>query len=129
MKEELEAILKYRVKQAEDSLKDAEILFNSGGSFRSIINRSYYAMFYIVLALISKKGMGSSKHGGVLSIFDREYVKTGVFPKEMSRLFHEAFNLRHEGDYGEHDLITKEETLNIMEGAKSFLKTIKEHVW
>ena len=128
MKEELEAIFKYRLKQAEESLKDAEILFNSGGSFRSIINRSYYAMFYGVLALISRKGISRSKHSGVLSVFDREYVKTKIFPKEMSKLFHEAFNLRQESDYGEFDIVTKEETLEILSGTRNFLKNIKDHL-
>jgi len=128
LKEELEAIFKYRLKQAEESLKDAEILFNSGGSFRSIINRSYYAMFYGVLALISRKGISRSKHSGVLSVFDREYVKTKIFPKEMSKLFHEAFNLRQESDYGEFDIVTKEETLEILSGTRNFLKNIKDHL-
>lgn len=128
MKEELETILKYRLKQAEESLKDAEVLFNSGGSFRSVINRSYYAMFYSVLALFAKKGFLRSKHSGVLSVFDREYVKTKIFPKEMSQLFHEAFNLRQEGDYGEFDIITKEESLEILKRAHDFLKNINEYL-
>jgi len=128
LKEELEEILKYRLKQAEESLLDADILFKSGGSLRSIINRSYYAMFYSVLALIARSGMGSSKHSGVISIFDREYVKTSIFPKEMSQLFHQAFNLRQAGDYGELDVISKKETVEIMDGAKDFLKTIRAHL-
>jgi len=128
LKEKLELVVKYRLKQAEESLMDAEILCKSGGSFRSIINRSYYAMFYGVLALIARKGIGRSKHSGVISIFDREYVKANVFPKEMSQLFHQAFNLRQEGDYGELDLITKKEALEIMNGAKNFLETIKVHL-
>lgn len=128
MKEKLESILKYRMQQADESIKEAEILCNSGGSFRGVINRSYYAMFYSVLALIAKKGIGRSKHSGVLSIFDKEYIKAEVFPKEMSKIFHQAFYLRQECDYKEFNLVTKEETLEIMNGAKDFLKKIKEHL-
>ncbi len=128
MKEDLEAILKYRIQQAEDSIKEAEILFHSGGSFRSIINRSYYAMFYSVLALICKKGMGTSKHYGVLSIFDKEYVKKKIFPTEMSKLFHRSFYLRQQCDYEEFSLISKDETIDIMNGAKDFLEKIKNHL-
>ncbi|HLP57179.1 MAG TPA: HEPN domain-containing protein [Candidatus Deferrimicrobium sp.] len=97
-------------------------------SFRSAINRSYYAMFYSVLALICKKGMGTSKHTGVLSIFDREYVKHEIFPKEMSKLFHQAFYLRQQCDYEEFTLISKEETIEILDGAKNFLEKIKKHL-
>jgi uncharacterized protein (UPF0332 family) len=81
LKEELKAIVKYRLEEAEESLKDATLLFDSGGSLRSVINRSYYAMFYAILALIAAKGAGSSKHSGAISIFDREYVKKIFSPK------------------------------------------------
>ena len=85
-------------------------------------------MFYSALALFSREGIGRSRHSGVLSIFDREYIKTKVFSKEMSKLFHQSFNLRQECDYGELDFITKNEVLEIMNGAKKFLNTIKEYI-
>jgi len=85
-------------------------------------------MFYSVLALISRIGISRSKHSGVLAVFDREYVKTQIFPKEMSKSFHEAFNLRQEGDYGEFDIISKEETLEILNGAQNFLKNVKNYL-
>ena len=128
MKEDLEAIVKYRLEQAEESLKDASILFDSGGSFRSIINRSYYAMFYATLALIAEKGTGRSKHSGVISVFDREYVRNEIFPKEMSKLIHKAFNLRQESDYKEFNIITKEDARKIKSGAEDFLQKIKDYL-
>lgn len=124
----IKAIVKYRIEQAEESIKDANILLDSGGSLRSVINRSYYAMFYAALALIAAKRTGSSKHSGVISIFDREYVKTNVFPKEMSKLFHKAFLLRQESDYKEFFLLTKEETIKIKEGAENFLEKIIDYI-
>ncbi|MCX6580223.1 MAG: HEPN domain-containing protein [Candidatus Aminicenantes bacterium] len=125
MREEIKEIVKYRIEQAEDALKDAVLLFNSGGGLRSVINRSYYVMFYATLALIAAKGMGSSKHSNAISIFDKEYVKTGYFSKEMSKLLHKAFNLRVESDYKEFNIISRDETSIILEGAKFFLETIK----
>ena len=128
MREDLKAVVKYRLEQAEESLKDASILFDSGGSFRSIINRSYYAMFYATLALIAEKGTGKSKHSGVISIFDREYVRKKIFPKEMSKMIHKAFNLRQESDYKEFNIITKEDAQKIKCGAEDFLQMIKDHL-
>ncbi|MCX6584086.1 MAG: HEPN domain-containing protein [Candidatus Aminicenantes bacterium] len=125
MREEIKEIIKYRIEQAEDALKDAVLLFDSGGGLRSVINRSYYVMFYATLALIAAKGMGSSKHSNAISIFDKEYVKTGYFSKEMSKLLHKAFNLRVESDYKEFNIISRDETLIILEGAKFFLERIK----
>lgn len=125
MREEIKEIIKYRIEQAEDALKDAVLLFDSGGGLRSVINRSYYVMFYATLALIAAKGMGSSKHSNAISIFDKEYVKPGYFSKEMSKLLHKAFNLRVESDYKEFNIISRDETLIILEGAKFFLERIK----
>ena len=119
MKEEdRKAIVKYRLEQAEESLKDTILLLESGGSLRSIINRSYYVMFYAILALIALKGTGRSKHKGVISVFDKEYVKNGIFPKEMSKVLHKAFHLRQETDYKEFIIITREETLEIKKQAE-----------
>jgi uncharacterized protein (UPF0332 family) len=128
LRENIKAIVKYRIEQAEESIKDTNILLDSGGSLRSVINRSYYAMFYAALALIAAKGTGSSKHSGVISIFDREYVKTNVFPREMSKLFHKAFHLRQESDYKEFFLLTREEALKIKKGAENFLKKIIDYL-
>jgi len=44
-------------------------------------------MFYAVLALLANRQMGTSKHTGVLSLFDREFIKTGIFSRELSKSF------------------------------------------
>jgi uncharacterized protein (UPF0332 family) len=128
VRKDLKEIVKYRLEQAEESLKDASILFDSGGSFRSVINRSYYAMFYATLALIAEKGTGRSKHTGVISIFDREYVRKKMFPKEMSKMIYKSFNLRQESDYKEFNIITKEDAQKIKNGAEDFVKRIKAYL-
>ena len=75
MKEELFALIQYRLKQAEDSIREAEVLLKEGMSLRSVMNRLYYAMFYAVLALLQEKQLGTSKHYGAISLFDREFIK------------------------------------------------------
>jgi len=52
MNERKRILINYRIEQAEQSIKDAEILLKEGGSPGSIINRAYYAMFYMVLLRI-----------------------------------------------------------------------------
>jgi uncharacterized protein (UPF0332 family) len=81
-------LIAYRFERAKETLQDAHLLFDQEGSPGSIINRyrSYYAMFYGVLALLTTIGKGSSKHSGVISLFDQYFVKGGKFPKSMSKL-------------------------------------------
>ena len=61
--EQLEALLRYRIEQAHDTLREAEILLNAA-ALRGTINRAYYAMFYALLALLATKQLGTSKHSG-----------------------------------------------------------------
>lgn len=44
-----EQAVRARMDQAHETLKEAEVLFEQG-FLRGAINRSYYAMFYAVLA-------------------------------------------------------------------------------
>jgi len=85
-KDQLAALLKYRIQQANETFHEAEILFNQS-AYRGTINRAYYAMFYSVLALLATKKLGTSKHSGVIGLFDREFVKTGFLPRDLSRAF------------------------------------------
>lgn len=50
--ESIEALIAHRFEQAEESIAAAKLLLESGLT-RASVNRSYYAMFYAVLALWS----------------------------------------------------------------------------
>ncbi len=100
MSRRLQLLVKYRLTEAKATLREAEILLECS-AFRGSINRSYYAMFYALLGLLATHGLGTSKHSGVMSLFDREFVKTGIFSKELSRSLHRAFDERQANDYGE----------------------------
>jgi len=93
------SLVTYRLEQARNALDDAQYLLVGKRSPQSIINRSYYAMFYATLALLQKVGKVPSKHSGVISLFDTEFALKGIFPKELSKNFHKAFELRQLSDY------------------------------
>ena len=101
MKEHQRALIDYRLTEARESLEEAKVLLREKMSNRSVINRLYYAMFYAVLAISQDKQIGSSKHSGVIAVFDREFVKTRIFDKKLSKALHRAFELRQKGDYME----------------------------
>ena len=125
--EEKQKFIFFRLKEAEESLKDAELLLQNK-SYRSSVNRSYYSMFYGILALINITGISISKHTGVISHFDKEIVKTGIFSKEFSKSLHSAFELRQESDYLDMKEVTLEETEAILLSAKSLFSQIKDYL-
>jgi uncharacterized protein (UPF0332 family) len=115
------------MQQAEETLREARILANEKTE-RGAMNRAYYAMFYAVLALLATKGLGSSKHSGAISLFDREFVKQGAFPKELSRSLHLAFDHRQQADYGELSQIDEFIVGQSIEDANVFVSDIRTYL-
>ncbi len=125
MSDEKMVLIRYRLSQARDALQEAEVLLREGMSYRSVMNRLYYAMFYALLALLQDKQVGTSKHSGAISIFDREFVKTGVFEKDFSKVLHRAFELRQKGDYLEQSEVTQQDIDEIKPKAIDFVKKME----
>ena len=121
-----QTLVAYRLKQAEETLADAEEMLKNRLSSRSIINRSYYTFFYAVLALFVHEDINpkTSKHAGVISIFDREFVHRGDIPKQYSKMLHRMFEARQEADYKELVEITHEDAEASVEMAREFLAEI-----
>ncbi len=128
MSEEKRGLILYRLQQAEESLADARLLLNQGGSIRGIINRAYYGMFYSVLALLIDMGRGSAKHSGVITLFDQYLVKSGKFPTEMSKAIHKAFDLRQMGDCREFVDLGKEDAEETITNAEKFLREVNRYI-
>ena len=127
MSNEYIELIKYRIEQAKESLDSADLLFQNE-KYRPSVNRSYYAMFYAVLALIIPTKHKTSKHTGAISIFNKEFVKTGIFDKNFSRWLREAFDMRQRVDYQEFVIISRDRASEILENAKKFVYTISKEL-
>jgi uncharacterized protein (UPF0332 family) len=126
--EKRQELIQYRLKQAAESLEEAEFLMSGKKSPRSIINRTYYAMFYAVLALLVNEPYASSKHTGVLSYFNKNYVKSGILPEALGRALNKAFELRQRGDYRENIEMTHEQVAPFISDARSFITAVRVHL-
>ena len=117
-----------RLQQSEESLEEAEYLFDGNKSPRSVINRAYYAMFYAILALLIFEKYSSSKHSGVLSYFNSHFVKVGLIPRELGRAVNKAFDMRLRGDYREHVTLTREQVAPFLDQAKKFIGAVRGYL-
>jgi len=125
--EQLADLVRYRMEQAHETLRESEILL-AEAALRGAANRAYYAMFYALLALLATRQLGTSKHSGAISLFDREFVKTGLFPRELSRALHLAFDRRQKHDYGEMIPLTQEIAKETLHDARMFVLAIETHL-
>jgi uncharacterized protein (UPF0332 family) len=128
MSDEKTTLIRYRLSQARESLKEADVLLREQMSKRSVMNRLYYAMFYALLALLQDKQLGSSKHSGAISLFDREFIKTGTFEKDFSKVLHRTFELRQKADYMEQTEVTKQDIDEIHPQVLDFVNRIESYL-
>ncbi len=122
--ERVQGLVAYRLEQADDALLAARTL-REAGLARDSVNRSYYAMFYAVLAALATRGVGSSKHAGALGLFDTEFVRPGLLPRELSQWLHRVFERRLEADYRESSTVDEGEAEECVERATAFIARVR----
>lgn len=124
MKNKGKDLSKYRLEDSKEKLKSAEILLEKG-QYKDSISRSYYAMFSAARALLALKEVNSSKHSGVISLFNQHFVKTNIVRKNCGRMLLDAKELREESDYGDFYIVTQEDAKTQLENAKFLFKEIE----
>jgi len=125
MTENVQALVTYRLEQADESIEAARTLLDKK-LIRPSLNRAYYAMFYAVLALLAQGKKETSKHSGAIALFDRDYVKQGIFKKNYSRWLHDAFDLRQRSDYTAEYHAFPEDAEITLTNAEAFVEEVKK---
>ena len=125
-----ETLITYRLSQAHEALAAAKATIDGAISFRAAVNRSYYAMFYSLNALMIKADLQfqTSKHTGIIAAFDKEFVKTKKFEPKYSEMLHAQFQMRQQGDYKELVEISEQQANVALEQATQFVQAVEEYV-
>ena len=94
----------YRIETAQSDIKAAEILLGAK-EFRGANNRAYYGIYHAVSAIHALDGNAYKRHKDALANFNKNYVKTEIFPRKLGKKIAESedrtVNLRHLMDFGE----------------------------
>jgi len=114
----------HRLQKAKSLLKQSEYLLDNQ-MYDGSINRSYYAIFNAVRSLLSLAKLDSKKHSGVLSLFDRYFVKTAVFDKRFSEIAHTAFDSRQDFDYEDFSIPTEEDARPQLNNARELIAEVE----
>ena len=116
----------YRLKMAKDKLKSAKLLLDSQ-QWKDSIGRSYYAIFTAARALLALDGQDFARHTGVISYFQKTYIKTKVFDVKYSRYISEAFQIRNNTDYADFYIVSREDAEEQYERAVDFYNEIEKY--
>ena len=120
-------LCRYRLSKAEEYLNDAKKTLDLE-MYDTAANRSYYAIFHAVRALLALDGKDFKKHSGVISCFQKDYIKTGIFDKELSNIVKSAFSLRTESDYEDFFIISREDVIKQVFEAEKFYGEIERYI-
>ena len=115
---------KYRFETSLEDIEDAKIMYENG-RYKNTLNRAYYSVFHAIKSVVVLDGFDSSKHSGVISYFNQNYVKTGIFTKEMSKIIRAASESREKADYHDFFIASKEEAEKQIERALEFQEQIR----
>ena len=88
----------YRLETARNDLKSARALF-SIEDYKGANNRAYYSIFHAINAVHAVSGKAYKRHKDAVANFNKDYVKTSVFPREMGRKIGQAAEIRHASAY------------------------------
>ena len=72
MKRELEKLAR-RLNRAKETFSEGDHLLNAK-TFLGAVNRFYYAGFYAARALLAIRELDSSRHSGVISLFQAQFL-------------------------------------------------------
>lgn len=118
---------KYRYQRSRENLRDAWILLDAR-SYKSSVNRSYYAIFHCLRAVTALDSFDSSKHSGIIAFFNMHYVKTGIFDKAVSKMLDKAYRWREKADYKDYEEVTENTAKEQIMNAEKILAVIDPYL-
>jgi len=121
------SFLKYRIKNAEETLETAKLLYEHQ-KYKDSINRSYYVIFHAMRAVLALEGADYKKHSGVISHFRESYIKSGVLSVELSDMIGQASLIRNQSDYEDFFLASAEEAKEQLANAERFFEEVRRYL-
>jgi len=119
----LRAMLRKARQKLAAARKDMEF-----GFFGEASSRAYYAAFHAVSAVLAHDGLAFSSHAQTLAAFNRQFVKTAVFPPDTFRKLQRLFEDRQVADYDWTRDVDKQTAQKDLDDAQWLVDTCVEYL-
>lgn len=113
--------------KALEKLETARIMYDNE-RYDDAVSRTYYAAFHAMTAALLSRDLSYSSHGQVIGAFNREFIKTGVFPKKYTTVVQALFDDRQISDYGIFVKISKSTASEHICKAKEMIEVIRLYI-
>lgn len=117
----------YRIDIAKSDVKAAQILMEAK-EYRGANNRAYYGIYHAISAIHALDERAYKRHKDALANFNKDYVKTEIFPRSLGKRIAEAEEIRHASDYDDFYIATKEEAQEQIGTAEELIQRVESYV-
>lgn len=118
---------KYRLNRAKEDLSTA-ILLLENNKIKDSNNRSYYAVFHAIKAVLALEEKDFKRHKDVLAYFNMNYVKPEIFPRNIGKRIKKCSVIREASDYEDFYIAVREEAEEQIETAKILIELIEKYI-
>ena len=122
-----EDVARYKFEQAKDDLETAKILLEAG-KYKAENNRAYYSCFHAIDPVLAKEPIAFKKHKDTLSYFNKNYVHTEIFPRNIGRKISRHEIIRHKSDYDTFYIASKDDAAEQIEVAEEVVDLVKNYL-
>ena len=120
-------LAKYRIDTARETLNVAkECLENK--HYKDSINRSYYASFYAARSILALERIDFKRHKDVIAYFNKNYVATGIFEKDIGRKLARLQQKREQSDYDDFYIASREKAEEQFQTAELVIGEVKKYL-
>ena len=123
-RDEKRTLSNIRMEKAREFLEDAEKNYKEG-RLRTAINRSYYSIMNASRSLLILEGLNPETHDGIATMLSLHFIKKGLLPTEVIKIYKTLSSRRADVDYGDFDAIDSAETEDSVSSAAQALEMIE----
>lgn len=120
-------LVKHRLEQAKEDLKASKALYDLK-LYKSSNNRAYYSIFHSIKAILALEPIDFKKHKDVVGYFNKNYVHTEIFPRNMGRKITRASKIREDSDYDDEFIPTDQETKIQIDTARELIDLVEKYL-
>lgn len=117
----------YRMRSAIETLGVSALCLESQ-HYKDSINRSYYAAFYAVKAVLALEEVDFKRHKDAVAYFNKTYVATDIFPREIGKKLGRLKQEREISDYDDFYIASSTDAEEQYAAAELIIAEVKKYL-
>ena len=117
----------YRMRSAIETLGVSALCLESQ-HYKDSINRSYYAAFYAVKAVLALEEVDFKRHKDAVAYFNKQYVATDIFPREIGKKLGRLKQERETSDYDDFYIASAADATEQYAAAEFIITEVKQYL-